>query len=147
MARSDFNLGNEALVDLVTPDGRLIDLTGLVEFSVKPLADFVESKPITNGGRTLRRTVYHGFEGSLKFDRQSNAADILHNILESNYFNGGRENYFTLQHTIRDPKSNAINQFQYEECVVMMDDAGTHKADEKVSQEIKFRAARRVQVA
>jgi hypothetical protein len=146
MARTDFNLGNEVQLDLVLSTGEFIDLGGLTDFEAEPVTGVQTSKPLTEGGRTIRRTIYDGWKGSFKFDRQSNAMDTLHQRLEQNYLDGNSELYFQITQTIRNPKTGAVNQYQFEEVCVYMKDGGKFRADEKVSQSMEFMASRRMQL-
>jgi hypothetical protein len=146
MPRADFNLGNEVSIDLVGPNGLLIDLGGLVEFRRDPVTKMEQSAPLTDAGRTINRTIPQGWEGSFKFDRQSNAMDTIQQQMETNYFAGGRQIYFNITETLRDPKTGAMNQYQYEECCVWMKGGGDFKSDSKVTQTMEFKASRRTQL-
>jgi hypothetical protein len=146
MALNDFNLGNEAQLDLVEASGTLIDIGGLCEFEARQESDAVHTKPLANGGKRITRTIYNGWTGSFKFDRMTAKIDALAQRLEQNYLDGNPEIYFQIMQTIRDPQTGQVNQYQYEQVSLALDEGGSFRADEKVSQTIKFFAARRLQL-
>ncbi len=143
---NSFNLGQEVSIDLIGPNGQIIDLGGLIEFTAEPINNVVSSKQLTRGGRVSRRVTHDGWKGSFKFDRNSDAMDVIQNLAEANYFAGQPDTLFRITQTVPTPKSDVVRQYLFNNCVVYMKDGGTIKADDKVMQTMEFMAESRVQI-
>lgn len=144
---NSFNLGQEVSLDLIGPNGQIIDLGGLVEFHAEPMNNVVRSKQLTRGGKISRRVTYDGWKGSFKFDRNSEALDLIQNLAEQNYFAGTQDVLFQITQTLPTPKTGEVVQYLYRQAVVFMKDAGSFKADDKVMQTMEFEAEDRIKLA
>lgn len=138
MAMNDYNLGHEAKLDLIDSQGNIINTYGLIEWNKKQISERISSFPITRKGKPVNRTAYKGWEGDMKIDRFNSDIDALADMLEKNYFDGGPEMYFRITVTERNPKNNQDEQWMYNEVCIHMEDGGSHKTDEKVTQTLKW---------
>lgn len=145
MGVSGFNIGKDLSLDLVHPTQGVIPIALITSFNARALKTRLTSKPITNGGRTVNRVTYQGWEGTCELDRTDGVIDILTNLLETNYFAGLPETYFMITETIRNP-DGSVDQFRYTNVVFEPDDMGTFRGEEKVSQRFMFVASQRVKV-
>lgn len=141
-----FNLGQEVQIDLIMSNGVVVDLGGLVEFQAEPMNNVVRSKQLTRGGKVSRRVTHDGWKGSFKFDRNSDAMDIIQNLAEQSYFSGRPDVLFQITQTVPTPKTGTVRQYLFRQCVVFMKDGGSYKADDKVMQTMEFEAEDRIQI-
>jgi hypothetical protein len=142
MPISGFNIGKETALDIIHPLFGIINFGLLTNFNSRPITRLLESLPITNGGESVYRDVFHGWEGTFEVDRTDSTLDALTDILESNYRNGQPETYAMITETITNP-DGSIDQYRYKNVVLIPEDHGAWRGEEKVMQRLGFRASRR----
>ena len=90
--------------------------------------------------------IVEGWEGTISFDRANSVLDVFFSGEEANFWAGGQQPTITMLYSILDPSTNITNQFRFDGVVLMYEDGGDIKAEDKVPQKVKFDANQRVQV-
>lgn len=142
----DYNIGQEAKMDLIDVNGNIINTFGLTEWDAKQQSNLITSEPISRKGKPVHRTAYKGWTGTMAIDRYNSDMDKLADLLEKNYFDGGPEMYFRVTVTERNPATGLDEQWMYNEVCLHMEDAGKRKTDEKVTQTFKWYSSSRQQL-
>mgnify|MGYP003386510864 CR=1 FL=1 len=140
-----FNIGKEVSLDLVHPTLGIIPFGLLMNFTSRPMKNRLQSTPITNGGKSIFRIVYTGWEGAFEIDRSNGVPDALMALLEANFYGGQPETYFLITETISNPDSS-IDEYRFRNAVIEPEDAGSWKAEEKVTIKLAFAASIREKV-
>lgn len=142
MPVAGFNVGKETNLEVVHPTLGPIPLGLVQSFESRPVTQMLKSIPITNGGKSISRVVYTGWEGNFEMDRANGVLDTLFAVLEETYYGGGPETYFLLSEIIRNP-DGTIEEYRYINVVVQPETHGQWKAEDKVTQRFNFAATLR----
>lgn len=137
-----FNIGKEVSLDLIHPSVGVVNFGLLTSFNSRPLRNRLSSMPITNGGKSVFRNVFTGWEGSFEIDRSDSIVDALFQLLEDNFYAGNPETYFMITETIKNP-DGSIDEYRFKNVVLEPEDAGTWKSEDKVAQKFGFVATQR----
>lgn len=143
MAANQFNIGKDAVLSIVGPAGALTSLGLLREFDSEQLVTTLMSLPINMNGVPVRRNTYQGWRGHFLYDRQNGNADLLANILETNYYVGNPDFHFQISETVRNA-DGTTNHYTYLDCVLALRASGRYEAQSKVEQRFEFEASQRV---
>ena len=138
-----FNVGKDIVLSIVGPTGPLQQLGLLEEFDAVPETNTLRSLPINNNGIPVFRTTYQGWKLTFTFARTDGIADILHNLLETNFFAGNPDIHFFITEQIRNP-DGTTDTFTYLDVSMAMESAGKFQQDDKVQQRFRGSAAQRV---
>ncbi len=108
--------------------------------------DAVVGKEIAMDG-TVRHPKFHeGWSGSFTLQRTSNFADNYFALQEAAYYLGIDQLPMIITETITEP-DGSINQYQYTNVVLALEDAGNWSGTEIVKQRISFMASRKLELA
>ena len=144
MASNDqFNIGKDVTLSIISPSGALGTMGLLVEFDATPESATLTSLPINQNGIPVRRNTYQGWRGAFVYDRQNGNLDLLHNILESNFYAGNPDVIFQIDETIRNA-DGSTDHFIYRNCVISLENAGRYRQNDKVEQRFRWEASQRV---
>lgn len=136
---SQFNIGSDAVVTFLSngvPFGAML----LTTFQYKQLTTSLTSKPI-NGDPGYRENE-EGWEGTAEFDRSVSTLDDFFVAKEQARFNGQQPPVMTITATINNT-DGTTSRYRFEGVAVKLEDGGKYVADEKVTQTMSWRAARR----
>lgn len=142
MPITGFNIGKETSLDLVHPTVGVINFGLLTSFNSRPIRNRLTSTPITNGGKSVFRNVFTGWEGSFEVDRADSVVDTLFQLLEDNFYAGLQETYFMITETIRNP-DGSVDEYRYKNVVLEPEDHGTWRSEDKIQQRFGFVATQR----
>lgn len=145
MPITGFSIGKDTSLVVMHPEFGAMGFALLTNFMAKPVTNRLTSVPITNGGKPTHRQIYQGYEGSFEVDRSDALVDTLFQNLEDNHYAGKPETYFMINQTITNP-DGSVSEFRFLNCVLALEDSGSWKADEKVTQRFTFAASHREQV-
>lgn len=146
MAQKKQNLGRDLSVS-ITMNGVVIQQFGLLtDTHIRPL--FTERKvvPTNNGGVTVARAVFNGWECDMTYTRQDGTADTIAQFVQDTYFAGGPDIDVTMQQTVRNT-NGSVDVFQYLDGIIYPTDSGSYKGNEDVSGTYKLFFPRRIQLS
>lgn len=142
---NSFNVGRDGY-QLTIIDSTLGTITfdGITSFSAKP--GVVELKSVGLDGRIRHRTIPDGHKGAIELDRKDSSFDTYFAGIEANYFAGLPPGSIFITHTINELNGNPT-QWQYLDCAIAPEDAGTWKGQDKVTEKLTFSAGRKIQLS
>jgi hypothetical protein len=144
-----FNIGQDISVQFQSDGGVAGGLGGgtftadnlghLMNFSAEIIDKEIDVIPISNLGRPLYDTVYHGWRGKLTFTRVNGQLTNLLADLMNKFFNSGTRVHFNISVTVlnRDGTTDRVN---FTQCSLSKGTFGDFKADKEVDQSFSFRA-------
>ena len=138
-----FNIGRNASLSIIV-NGAPINPSLITGFSHKQKSKLVTSNPLNQQPQHMK--IVEGWEGTISFDRANSVLDVFFSGEEANFWAGGQQPTITMLYSILDPSTNITNQFRFDGVVLMYEDGGDIKAEDKVPQKVKFDANQRVQV-
>jgi hypothetical protein len=109
-------------------------------------AIMLKSKPIDGGGVPDHRVLADGWSGSIRVDRAGANFGILYAYLQTQYFQGAVQQYFTITETTQNASGIGVVRFQYQNCVFHGYHPGTWEKETIVSATISVAAQQRVQL-
>ncbi len=136
---SQFNIGSDAVLTILSngvPFGAML----LTSFEYKQLTTSLTSKPI-NGDPGYRENE-EGWEGTAEFDRSVSTLDDFFVAKENARFAGQQPPVMTITTTIVNA-DGTISRYRFEGVAAKLENAGKFSADEKVTQTMSWKAARR----
>jgi len=136
-----FNTGKDITLVIVTPTGTL-QADGITGFQSMQMTQPLDHKGLD--GTNLYAEIPTGWEGTFDIDRTDQAIDAYFAATEAAYYSGTDPGVATITETVTE--TNGISQYRYTGVALKFADAGTWRGDQKVSQRVTFRAARRQQV-
>jgi hypothetical protein len=95
-------------------------------FTQKADDTLLKSEVIDNGGLPDHRVIPNGWSGTIDVDRASGDFDALFAFLESNYYAGGAQQYFTITVATPNKRTGGTDQYQYQGVVFHGYDPGTY---------------------
>lgn len=116
----------------------------LESFQSKPDAPTI--KKVDINGKPRHAILPQGWSGTATMQRGSAALDSYWAAFERNYRLGGDQVDVTITQTIKDP-DGTTSQWQYVDCAVVLEDAGTYSGTDIVMQSISFQCAAKQQLA
>lgn len=132
---STFNIGIDSSLGIVVNGSALTVLT-ITEFESKQISTRIESNPLNAPPASRKQP--KGWEGTITYDRGSGALDANFVREETAFWAGLDGDVIQLNHTVIDPVSRAPVTYRYTGVTLEYEDGGTWKADEKVSQKVKW---------
>lgn len=139
------NLGRDLTVS-VSLNGKVIKQFGLhTDTHVRP--QYTERKviPTNNGGVTVARPVFNGYDVDVVYMRQDGTGDTLAQFCEDNYIAGNPDIVVTMQQTVRNDDAT-VDVFNYIDGIIYPTDSGSYKGNEDVSQTFRMFFPRRQQI-
>lgn len=140
-----FNLGTDLSVSVVDNDTNLpISLAGrLITFKADPKTAYVASLPIDNLGLPQHRTVPQGWTITMSIERYQGDLDSLQALMESNFYNQGKQKYFTVSQQTRNQNNSQVDTYNFLYCAGSMETSGEYKNADKVLVNFKFECQQR----
>jgi len=134
-------VGRDVSFQINTPNGQLtLPANFITSFNSKPLARLEKYLGLTG---IINPLVFHeGWQIDLAVARTSAAIDDFWAVLESEYFNGIDILGGTIYETINESGSS-VSQFVYSNVQLKLDDAGTYKGNDYVTQNLSGYCSRR----
>ena len=144
---NSFSIGTDQSVVIINQQNPSIQVQldgkrGMMEMNSKDT--LLESDVIDNGGVVDHRVVYEGWTGSIEVEKAGQNFSLLEKFLESNYYNGGPQQYFTLVETIRLPGNGGTEVNTYIDAVFQGYKPGTWSKKAITKARIEIAAAQRV---
>ena len=140
-----FNIGHDAKVDIVDGStGQVISTwPPATHFTFTQITSQVKSEPVND--KPIFRETYHGWSGSIDYDRYDAAIDQYFADREKNYWLGMNDTANTITQTVQE-KDGSVSQWKYSGVVMKMDTAGSWKSGDKVDIKVSWTARDRVRV-
>jgi hypothetical protein len=139
-----FNIGRDATVSIIANAAPLNPLI-ITHFSYQQVAITLKSRPLN--APPVNQKVPDGWEGELEYDRGSVVLDQYFATEEALYWAGSDYVPITILASVKDPSSGAINQFRFDNVILVYESGGSYKSDDKVSQRVKWHATTMTQVS
>ena len=139
-----FNIGRNASLSIIV-NGAPVNPDSIVGFNHKQKAQIITSRPLNSQQQHMKDI--QGWEGTITMDRANSVWDVFFSAEEAAYWAGASQPNVTILYSILDPSTGNTNQFRFDNVVLMYEDGGDIKAEDKVTQKVKFDASQRVQVA
>jgi hypothetical protein len=144
MPFQSFNVGRDVTVNFTNPlTGAAITWGLVTDFMSSPDTKSIESSPIS--APPVFADPPHGWRGSFTVDRNSSAVDAFFASLETAYWAGTTIPNATIMEYIQEI-NGTVSQFQYLGVSLKLDDAGSKKSQDKITQKISFRCSQRLQI-
>jgi hypothetical protein len=139
------NIGRDLSVS-ITLNGSVIQQIDLYsDTHIRPLWTERKVIPTNNGGVTVARPVFNGWDVDLTYFRQEGIPDTLGQYCQDNYFAGNPDILVTMQQTVRND-DGSVDVFQYINGIIYQTDAGSYKGNEDVSGTYKMFFPQRLQL-
>jgi hypothetical protein len=126
-----FNLGKEAsmtltIVDPVTQQSiPIFSLGKLKSFKASPKHETTIIEGVGDGGVPEARDSFHGLDITYSVARRNGILDKVAQVLQDNYYNGGKQVYATFTQTVPN-QDGTTDQFQYPKSVLNIKDLGEY---------------------
>lgn len=111
-----------------------------------------ESSPITSevdviriSGSITPLNFQLGWKGTITQDRDGSGLDDIWDRMEAGYYSGEDLTGSTIQITIKEP-DGSVSKYLYTDVQYVLQDAGSYKGNDKVTQTLTWRAARRTKL-
>lgn len=143
MPINGISVGKDILVAFADNNGNVVQ-NRVKMFSAQQKNSKRETVALDGVNRHLNIPI--GWTGSFEMERISPIVDTYLYNLEQAYLNGQTIPLITITETITET-NGSVSQFQYQNCVIELENAGEWKGDELITQKINFSAQLRVQLA
>lgn len=141
MPINGFSVGKDVTLDIISPlTGGLVQLSNITSFESRQVTAKIESHGIDGINRPL--DIPKGWEGSFMLDRATQGFDLFVTLIEETYYAGIRLTPSTITETITEA-DGLISQFMYDQVSINFPELGKWTGDNKVEQQLAFRASRR----
>lgn len=144
MPINGFNVGKDVQININRPDGSQVSFSIVTSFEAREITKGIESKGID--GIDRYGEIPSGWEGSIEIDRGNVNMDALFDYLEGLYYSGQNVPGGTITETITEADTGAISQWRFTGVAFKLDEHGSFKGDQKVSQKLSWKASRRIRV-
>ncbi|HQT38367.1 MAG TPA: hypothetical protein PK231_03005 [Acidocella sp.] len=140
---STFTVGRDGSLVVILPTGR-IDLN-YTDFQAQQETKLVTSMPVQSDVVSVE--LPQMWKASFAIDRNSSALEDFIAATEDTFFSGGNAqlNGTTVYQYINEI-NGSISTYEYTNCTLKLDDAGSYKQDDKVTQKLSMTASRRKKV-
>lgn len=138
------NLGRDLTVSISLNGSVVAQFDLHTDTHIQPL--FTERKviPTNNGGVTVARPVFNGWDVTITYMRTDGIPDTVQQLTQDTYLSGDSDIDVTMQQTVRND-DGSVDVFQYLEGIIYPTDAGSYKGNEDVSGTFKLFFPRRMQ--
>ena len=146
MAQKKQNLGRDLTVSITLNGSVAAQFDLHTDTHIQPM--FTERKviPTNNGGVTVARPVFNGWDVTLTYMRQDGIPDTVQQFTQDVYLSGNPDINVSMQQTVRND-DGSVDVFQYIDGIIYPTDAGSYKGNEDVSGSFKMFFPRRLQTA
>ena len=142
-----FNVGKDLTI-VVQVNGSVINQFGLHErTSIKSLWSEESSVPTNYGGLTIKRALFDGYDMTIDTSRVDGVVDELQQFLQDVYLSGAPDVVVTATQTVINTANNTVNQYQYLDGMIMIEDSGEYAGKAKVKQAVKMFFPRRNRIS
>lgn len=140
---STFTVGRDGSLVVILPTGR-IDLN-YTDFQAQQDTKMVSSLPVQSDAVAVE--LPQMWKASFTIDRNSPDLEDYIAAMEATFFAGGNAqlNGTTVYQYINEIDGSTTT-YEYTKCTLKLDDAGSYKQDDKVSQKLSLTASRRKKV-
>lgn len=115
-------------------------------FTQKAEDHLIKIEPIDNGGLPDHRVLANGWTGTIEVERQSSDFDALYAALESAYYAGADQTYFTMTASIANKRTGGYDRFQFLNVVFHGYDPGEYQKTSNTKVTIQWAAQQRTQL-
>lgn len=126
------------------------DINGVENFalieSFTSKEDATTDKLIQMDGNVRHPKFHQGWSGTIVLQRNSNFIDAYFAAQEASYYAGLDQIPVTITETITE-NDGTVSQWQYQQCVLTLDDAGSYSGTEIVKERMTFMASRKIKLA
>lgn len=144
-AQQKQNLGRDLSVSIQL-NGTVIQQFNLhTDTHIQPLYTERKVVPSNNGGVTVARPVFNGYDVTVQYMRQNGIPDTIQQFCEETYIAGNPDIDVTMQQTVRND-NGTVDVFQYIDGIIYPTDAGSYKGNDDVSGTMKMFFPRRLQL-
>lgn len=140
---NQFNIGRDTQLTIIGSSGPMT-FNIITEFDSKPKYKNLESDAIDGTQRFRDLPMGHG--GSFKLDRADSSVTDYFVQQEANFFSGLNPDQVVITQTIAEA-SGVVTQYQYTGVMLSLEDAGSWKGLDKITQQINWRASRMIKVS
>ena len=137
-----FGIGSDTTLSIIS-NGAILASTILTEFSAKQ--DTTLLKSVGLDGRSRRRHLEEGWQGTLAYDRADSSIDDYFAAKEASRYAGRQPPTVTITETTKSP-SGAIAKYRYTGVTMKLDDIGSRTGDKKIEQKVSWECERRIKV-
>jgi hypothetical protein len=137
MSQHKQNLGRDLTVS-ITLNGQVIQQFDLhYDTHIQP--QYTERKvvPTNNGGITVARPVFNGWDVTIQYYRQDGIPDAVAQFVQDNYVAGNPDIDVSMQQTVRND-DGSVDIYQYINGIVYPTDSGSFKGNEDVTGTFKL---------
>jgi hypothetical protein len=131
------NIGKDIVVSIADTSG-FVTVNRVKNWNVNQKTNKRETIALDGINRYMNIPI--GWEGTFEMERTSRDVDFYLARLEANYQNGKTIPPITITETITE-SDGQVSQFQFINCVIQLDSAGTWAGDDYVTQKISFSAS------
>lgn len=136
-ANLKFNTGRDLTVTF-TLNGIVIKAFGLHKSTrITPEYTIESETPSNLGGITIKKPIPMGINVEVDVTRQNGMLDDLFQFLQDNYFAGNPDIAVSMMMTVKND-DGTVNQYNFVDGIVWIDQRGEYPGVSKVSQQIKF---------
>jgi hypothetical protein len=145
MGQHKQNIGRDLTVS-ITLNGQVIQQFGLYsDTHIRPLYTERVVIPTNNGGLSVARPVFNGWEVDLSYYRRDGLADTLGQFCQDNYLAGNPDIDVSMQQTVRND-DGTVDTFVYINGIIYQTDAGSYLGTEDITGSFKLRFSLRQQI-
>jgi hypothetical protein len=137
---ADFSIGKDAVFTILD-DGQPMGAIKLTNFEYKQKTTLLTSKPIN--GAPIYREVEEGWEGSAEADRTNSILDDYFVQKEGALYAGARPLAASIMQRINE-LDGSVTRYRFIGVTMKLDEGGSYKSDERVTQKVSWTAAQRV---
>ncbi len=144
MPIANFTVGHDVSVDIISgTTGQVISLPANTGFTAEATTQQIASRPLS--GPPVFGEMPDGWSGTIDFDRTDIRIDAFFAAREAAYYKGQNIINDAIVQTIRE-RDGTITQYRFVNVALKFSQGGQWKAQDKVAQNIAWKASTRVQV-
>lgn len=144
MTDNNFNIGSDAKLTILV-DGAPLAATILTSFSAKQETAKVTSNAAD--GIVRNRDVEQGWSGTAEYDRANGLVDDFFATKEASRYAGFPPPVMNIMQTVRNTDDGSVSRYRFDGVTATLENSGTYEGDKKVTQQISWRASRRIKVS
>lgn len=146
MAQKKQNLGRDLTVSIGFNGQTMQQFDLHTDTHITPMYTERKVTPTNNGGVTVARAVFNGWEVALTYMRTDGIPDTVAQFLQDTYFGGGPDVDVTMQQTVRND-DGSVDVFSYLNGIIYPTDSGSYKGNEDVTGTFKLFFPQRLQLS